>query len=188
MLKNSNGTCCPQSLEFTNGISKSKCLVTKTSVEPDCLQKIIGNRLFVIKPNIASYKLVYVHCFDIVLSFNVAYFSKKSSKSGKIRFIVDDKKGCGFADDSVELNYHIVNLEKSSMIPVKFSSKRAEKLAFADARWKVLMAKYKKPAELSTDSINEFFRPYYQVDFAYSKKTYERWVAADEYTNFFSYV
>jgi hypothetical protein len=64
---------------------------------------------------------------------------------------------------------------------------QAERKVKTDARWKVVMAQYKRPPELSTVSVREFYRPYYHVQVSFGGESGEKWIPADGYDSYFTY-
>lgn len=140
--------------------SNVRILTTVKTIDERDLAELAPKRLFLLKPRVVSSRFCYVPCRKVVLEYSVSYFSAKRTDSGKITFVVDDKKGTGVIEDNIKLSLVKKNIEETLIEEEFFTDEQATKKAVVDARWKVLMARYKKPPELEVKSVSKFYRPY----------------------------
>lgn len=165
----------------------AKLKVTLRTVSEEDLPYLVRKRFFLIRPKVLSAEFHYLPCWRVVLKYTVSYFKKNRTDDGTIEFIVDPIRGCGANEEKLSLKLVKKEIEPRMLVKDTLTRAQAEKKAIVDARWKVLMAKYKRPAELETDHIEKFYRPYYEVSFTYGGKIQTQWVAADDFSNYFVY-
>jgi hypothetical protein len=173
----------------TDDIDKElkKHRVTLKVVDESELPDLVPKNLFLFRPKISDARFCYVPCHKVVLEYAVAYFSAKKSDNGRLTFIVDDKKGTGVIEDDIRLEIVKGNIDEGLIEDEFFTKEQAEKKAVVDARWKVLLARYKKPPELEVISSEKFYRPYFEVTYTLGKKERKAWVPADKYATYFVY-
>lgn len=164
-----------------------KVTVTRKSLGVEDLPDVMRKKFFIKKAQVVKARFCYLPCYRVELAFFVSYFSEKRSDNGHLVFIVDPKRGCGVIEDNIRLDISKKAIDESLMMDDELTEEQAEKKAIVDARWKVLMARYKKPAELKTVKIEKFYRPYYEVLASYGGAEKVQWVAADDYANYFVY-
>ncbi len=175
------------SLKKTTGLSKISCHMTPVVVSQASANSKVRKKLFFIPPRIISSELKYVPCWKIVLDFTVVYFSKKNVVEGRLDFIVDEVKGCSLVEESLKIKLERRNIEPSIVVPFKYTQEEAVKKAVIDARWKVVLGRYKKPPELQLVSTQVFYRPYYKIEYTFGDKIEVQWIAADDYGNYLAY-
>ena len=161
--------------------------MTEKVVDESTLCELLPKRLFLIHPRLLSARFCYVACWKVVLEYAVSYFKKNRADHGTIVFVVDGTKGCAVIEDDIELKLIRSGIDADLCEKDAFTQEQAEKKAIVDARWKVLMARYKRPPELETKAISKFYRPYYEVEYSYGGKIKKYWIPADEYGNYFVY-
>lgn len=164
-----------------------RVLTTVKTVDERELAELAPKRLFLFRPHVVSARFCYVPCRKVILKYDVSYFSAKRTDSGEITFVVDDKKGTGAIEDNIKLSLVKKSIEEKLIEEEFFTDEQATKKAIVDARWKVLMAKYKKPPELEVKSVSKFYRPYYEVMYSFGGKEKRAWIPADEYGTYFVY-
>ena len=175
------------SLKKTEMGLKQNYLVTQTALSQNEASALVRKKFFIVRPQIVSMEICYVPCWWVVLDFNVTFFSKKNKFEGRLEFIVDEVKGCGVIEDAVKIKLDKKKIGSADLVPRKLSREQAEKKAIIEARWKVVMAKYKRPPEVEIVNTREFYRPYYEVEYTYGKEIMKQWIPADSYGNYFVY-
>ncbi|MCB6993848.1 hypothetical protein LI177_10180 [bacterium 210820-DFI.6.37] len=158
----------------------------QTIFEKD-LPEAVKKKLFVLRPEIVSAELCYVPCWRVVLKFSVSYLKKSRSEEGQIEFIVDPIKGCGANEEKFNLKLTKKSIPEEMVSEKNFSKEDAERKATTDARWKVLLNRYKQPAKLETARVDPFYRPYYKTEVLWGSKSEIQYVAADDFANYFVY-
>ena len=164
-----------------------KVKVTLHTISEEDLPYLVRKRLFLIRPKVLSAKFHYLPCWRVVLKYSVSYFKKNRTDDGTIEFIVDPIRGCGANEEKLNLKLVKKAIEPELLVADTLTRAQAEKRAIVDARWKVLMAKYKRSPELETDHIEKFYRPYYELRVAFAGKTQTQFIAADDFSNYFVY-
>ena len=168
-------------------IDEVRVPVTLKTVDESELADLAPKRLFLLKPKVKQARFCYISCHRVVLSYSVSYFSNRRRDDGQLTFIVDDKKGTGVIEDNMKLQTVRKAIDEDLIEEAFFSDEQAVKKAIVDARWKVLLAKYKKPPELELVSSEKFYRPYYEVTYAFGGKEKTAWIPADKYGTYFVY-
>ncbi len=168
-------------------IDEIRVPVTLKTVDESELADLAPKRLFLLKPKVKRARFCYIPCHRILLSYSVSYFSNKRCDDGQLTFIVDDKKGTGVIEDNMKLQTVRKAIDEDIIEEAFFSDEQAVKKAVVDARWKVLLAKYKKPPELELVSSEKFYRPYYEVTYVFGGKEKTAWIPADKYGTYFVY-
>ena len=167
--------------------NKLKVLVTPKTVEINELADLAPKRLFLFKPRVVSARFCYVPCRKVVLDYSVSFFSARRNDSGRLTFIVDDKKGTGVIEDNIKLQTVKKHIDEDLIEEEFFSDEQAVKKAVVDARWKVLLSRFKKPPELEVVSAEKFYRPYYDVTYSIGGREKKAWIPADKYGTYFVY-
>lgn len=167
--------------------NKVKALVTSKIVEIDDLADLAPKRMFLFKPRVVSARFCYIPCRKVVLDYSVSFFSAKRNDSGRLTFIVDDKKGTGVIEDNIKLQTMKKHIDEELIEDEFFSDEQAVKKAVVDARWKVLLSRFKKPPELEVVSAEKFYRPYYDVTYSFGGREKKAWIPADKYGTYFVY-
>lgn len=168
-------------------IDEIRVPVTLKTVDESELADLAPKCLFLLKLKVKRARFCYIQCHRVVLSYSVSYFSNKRCDDGQMTFIVDDKKGTGVIEDNMKLQTIRKAIDENIIEEAFFSDEQAVKKAVVDARWKVLLAKYKKPPELKLVSSEKFYRPYYEVTYAFGGKEKTVWIPADNYGTYFVY-
>lgn len=158
----------------------------QTIFEKD-LPEAVKKKLFILRPDIAAAELCYVPCWKVVLKFSVSYLKKTRSEEGQIEFIVDPIKGCGANEEKFNLRLEKKTISEDLISEKSFPREVAERKATTDARWKVLLNRYKQPAQLETVRVDQFYRPYYKAEVVWGTKSEIQYVAADDFANYFVY-
>lgn len=166
---------------------RRRCKVTAQTSFEESLPYLVRKKFFLFKPRLLTSEFCYLPCWRVILNYSVSYFKKNRAEDGKIEFIVDPIKGCGANEERLNLKLVKKAIPVKLLAAEELSREQAEKKAIVDARWKVLMAKFKRPPELETASMEQFYRPYYKVQVAWGSKTETQWVAADDFANYFVY-
>lgn len=161
--------------------------VTPQTIFEEDLREAVKKKLFILRPNIASAELCYVPCWKVVLKFSVSYLKKTRSEEGQIEFIADPLKGCSANEEKFDLKLKNKSIPEEAISEKSISREDAERKATTDARWKVLLNRYKQPAQLETVRVDPFYRPYYKAEVAWGTKSEIQYVAADDFANYFVY-
>ncbi|NBI62709.1 hypothetical protein D3Z38_06480 [Clostridiales bacterium] len=164
-----------------------KIRVTKKTISEEQLVQYARKKMFIMKPKILSVEFFYQSCWRVVLDFKVAYFKETRADRGQVEFIVDPRKGCGANEEELALDLISKRVPLEMISDVDVEKGEAERKAKVDARWKVLLARYKKPAELELAEITQFYRPYYMAKVSWGSKTGIQYLAADDFANYFVY-
>lgn len=164
-----------------------KIRATKKTIDEEQLVQYARKKIFIMKPQILSAKFFYQPCWRVVLDFKVAYFKETRADRGQVEFIVDPRKGCGANEEELSLNLISKRVPLEMLSDVDVEKDEAERKAKVDARWKVLLARYKKPAELELAELKRFYRPYYRAEVSWGNKTGVQYLAADDFANYFVY-
>ena len=151
------------------------------------LPEMLRKKFFLFTPKIKSVEFFYLPCWSVVLKYYISYFNAYHMDRGNVEFIVDPINGCGFNEDKLELRFTKRMICKDIINEKGLSKEQAEKKAIIDARWKVLLSKYKRPPELEIVSAFEFFRPYYKVNTIWGNHEEIQWIPADDFANYFIY-
>ena len=152
------------------------------------LALVARKKLFLITPEIRSAEFFYLPCWRVVLDFRVSYFKESRADTGQVEFIIDPIKGCGANEDEIKLDIAPRRVPKEIVgFDYRVEQEEAERKAKVDARWKVLLARYKKPAELEVAKVEEFYRPYYKAETVWRDKVEIQYIAADDFANYFVY-
>lgn len=167
--------------------SRKDCSVTQIALSKWDAAGLARKKFFVIKPEIVSMEICYVPCWWVVLDYSVTFFSKKHQVEGRLHFIVDEVKGCGVIEDPISVKLKRSSIEAGALVPHRLDREQATKKAIIDARWKVVMSRYKRPPELQVVSVKEFYRPYYEVELSYGGEVSKQWISADAFGNYFVY-
>lgn len=160
---------------------------TKQTVFEEDLSEALRKKLFLFSPKIKCAEMFYLQCWRVILKYSVAYFKESRADRGSIEFIVDPIKGSAANEDKVNLRLSKKSLPKDAISDKTLDKAKAEKKVVIDARWKVLLARYKKPAEIEVVSVEPFYRPYYKVSTVWRNKEEIQWVPADDFGNYFVY-
>ena len=148
---------------------------------------MVRKKLFLVRPRILSAEFRYLPCWRVTLDYSVSYFKQTRSDDGSVVFIVDPVKGCGVIEEKLDFKLERKSIADELLAGEMLTKEQAEKKAIVDARWKVLMARFKRPPALETKSIEEFYRPYYRAEYTYGNKVRTQWIAADDFANYFVY-
>ncbi|HZK02323.1 MAG TPA: hypothetical protein VFC96_05610 [Anaerovoracaceae bacterium] len=171
----------------TKGELKNNCLATEIVLSKSDAASLVRKKFFFIPPQIHSMKMRYVPCWWVVLDFTVGFFGNKNQVEGRLNFIVDEIKGCGLVDESVRIKLAKKKIESHELVEIRLSEDQAVKKATVDARWKVVLGKYKKPPELELVSTKIFYRPYFEVDYSYGQDIMTQWIPVDNYGSYLAY-
>ena len=160
---------------------------TRQVVFEDDISDLLRKRFFLFSPKINSTEMFYLQCWKVLLKYSVAYFKETRADKGSIEFIVDPIKGSAANEEKIDLSLIKKSIPSALISEKKLSEERAEKKAIVDARWKVLLSKFKRPPELEVVSVDVFYRPYYKVDTICGSKEGIQWIPADDFGNYFVY-
>lgn len=151
------------------------------------LPKAIKKKLLSVPPKILSANLHYVSCWKVTMHFQIEYLSGRRNASGELEFIVDPIKGSCVNEERLDLKLKKIKIDPEMISEKKFELEEAERKSVTDARWKVLLNRYKQPAKITIIKTEEFFRPYYVVEVIFGTKKELQYVIADEFSNYFTY-
>ena len=125
-----------------------KIKATAKAINENDLALIARKKLFLISPEIRSAEFFYLPCWRVVLKFSVSYFKKERADKGQVEFIVDPLKGCGANEEELKIDLITKQVPKDLVADDwKIEQEDAVWKAKVDARWKVLLARYKKPVD-----------------------------------------
>jgi hypothetical protein len=160
---------------------------TKQTIFEEELPYLAKKKFFLIPQKVVGAKLHYVPCWWIVLDYCVTLLTKRNTREGRLDFIVDEIRGCSVMEQFLPVKLCRTDADRRAVLPQKLTEAQAEKKAIVDARWKVVMGQYKRPPELKTVSIRQFYRPYYEVALQCGGRVSAQWIPADDYDNYFTY-
>jgi hypothetical protein len=155
--------------------------------EQDMLPELLKRRLFLFPQRLVRASLRYVPCWQVYLDYSVRGISKNQKREGRVDMLVDEQRGCLAIDGGIILKPLDASVDKRLIVGDRLTEEQAEKKAVVEARWKVLMARYKQPPELTTTKIRKFYRPYYKATVFSLGKESEQWIPADGFDQYFTY-
>lgn len=165
----------------------SRCRTLPLKVREEDIPELLRKKFFLFTPKIKKAELFYLSCWRVELRFYVSYLNARREDKGTLEFIVDPIKGCGVNEERIRLKFAYDNIPDNLISDKTMTKEVAEKKAIIDARWKVLLSRYKRPAELETVSTMSFLRPYYKVYTVWGSKEEIQWIPADNFASYFIY-
>jgi hypothetical protein len=187
MVEGKRMVCGKSAPALNKACRMTSILATRQVDFEDVLQENAKRKFFIFQQQVESYRLFFVPCWFVMLDYKVTIFGKNSTREGRLAFIYDEQRGCCVIDPDIRIARKELYVNAASVLPRRLTCEQAEKKVKTEARWKVVMAQYKRPPELFTVGVRKFYRPYFQTEVSFMGKQSIQWIPADGYDSYFTY-